>query len=991
MKPAFLLIFLFLFVNLSFAQWSTDPAVNLDISTAAGEQAIPKIATANDGTTYICWFSNESGNYNVRLQKLDPYGFKLWADDGLLISDNTAMSWLTDFDMTVDAANHAIIVFQDIRTGSNNVFAYRISPAGAFVWGADGLQLSNSSAFDAAPKVTVTANGDAVVAWQADDVIIRQKISPSGTLLWGDDGITMAGSNTFSWPQLLPWGADNVMMKYFEDIGMPNAPDRYVYVQLYDNDGNEVWAQPTSVSSATGISAWTQIFPFLSDGHNGFYMAWHDDRDNNMLASVFVQHVDSLGVVQFATNGVEASTMAARNNFYAHLALPIGSDDVFVFWNEMDGNQNKRGIYGQKISENGSREWTNNGLALIDISPTNVYPIAARNSETDMIVIYEEDLSASNAEIKAMRVDVNGNFVWTGQFIDMCTVASSKVHDVANQYNNGQWIAVWEDDRNGTSDIYGQNIQLDGTLGSIPPIFHAGFIADDEEICAGGSVSFTDDSNGGPTSWAWSFEGGNPASSTDQNPVVSYASPGLFDVQLIISDGTLFDTLLIENYIEVKEIPAQADKPVGTIDACQNGEYSYSTLAVPGADSYFWEVTPSDAGVISGDGIIANFIPSTSFTGAYEIKVRAENECGDGSWSEALMAQLYYSPESYQLLGDGAFCEGSPGAELYLEFSDVGVDYELFLDDVTTGIILPGVDDSLSFGFQNTEGIYNVNGFTDYCSSEMGGQIWVHQISLPAQATQPIGPDIICNNQIGEYSTTEVDYADFYNWILVPSDAGIIIGEGMEITIDWDSTFNGQVSLTVAGENECGEGVYSDPLEINVQQAPAPVVSGSELVCYNQTYEYSTAFNSAAAYEWFVSGGQVLSGNQTNEISVLWTETGTGTVYVIETFDNLCADTSAVLEVIVDDCPGISETENARLSVFPNPARVEINVFCPSGISQISIFNNSGIKIYEAKTENAKLGNSITVKVEDYSQGIYLISGVSTNGNRFVGKFLKLD
>jgi hypothetical protein len=33
--------------------------------------------------------------------------------------------------------------------------------------------------------------------------------------------------------------------------------------------------------------------------------------------------------------------------------------------------------------------------------------------------------------------------------------------------NNGQWIAVWEDTRNGGRDIYGQNVKLDGTLGPI--------------------------------------------------------------------------------------------------------------------------------------------------------------------------------------------------------------------------------------------------------------------------------------------------------------------------------------------------------------------------------------------------------------------------------------------------------------------------------------------------------------------------------------------
>jgi hypothetical protein len=81
------------------------------------------------------------------------------------------MSWLTDWDMTVDQDNYAILTFQDIRNaGNNNVYAYRISPDGSFVWGPDGLELSNTTDFDVSPKVTVTSARNAVVAWGSGDI-----------------------------------------------------------------------------------------------------------------------------------------------------------------------------------------------------------------------------------------------------------------------------------------------------------------------------------------------------------------------------------------------------------------------------------------------------------------------------------------------------------------------------------------------------------------------------------------------------------------------------------------------------------------------------------------------------------------------------------------------------------------------------------------------------------------------------------------------------
>jgi hypothetical protein len=468
---------------LSIAQWSDNPLENTPIAVMAGEEAIPKIATSASGTSYVAWFSNEAGNYNVRLQKLDVNGVKMWSDDGLIVSNHQAMTWLTDWDMAVDHEEHAILTFQDIRTGNNNIFAYRISPDGEFAWGANGLQLSNSpTAFNVSPKVIVTDSNNVVIAWQADDVIIRQKVTPSGQKLWGDDGITMSGTNTFSWPQLLAVGDDEVIMKYFEDSGVPWAPTRHVYAQRYDQSGNGIWTNPTVISNAGGISAWTQIFSFIGDGNDGFFIAWHDDHDNNMLASVFVQQINASGQAVFPSNGVEASLMPGRNNFYPHLALPEGSDEVFVFWNEMDGNQDNRGIYGQKISSAGARLWTNNGKPFVELSPTDIYPFGAEVSPTDMTVFFLQSSGGNNAHLKAMRIATDGSFVWNDQIIALSSVQSNIIHPVVNQHNSTQWITVWEDTRNGQADIYGQNIQTDGTLG--PVVFQTDLtIVPDSLIC----------------------------------------------------------------------------------------------------------------------------------------------------------------------------------------------------------------------------------------------------------------------------------------------------------------------------------------------------------------------------------------------------------------------------------------------------------------------------------------------------------------------------
>lgn len=83
----------------------------------------------------------------------------------------------------------------------------------------------------------------------------------------------------------------------------------------------------------------------------------------------------------------------------------------------------------------------------------------------------------------------------------------------------------------------------------------ADFISDATEVCEMDEVTFTDLSTGDITSWDWAFEGGDPAASTDQNPVVTYNDEGTYDVELTVSDGTNSATLLLEDYINVLMTP----------------------------------------------------------------------------------------------------------------------------------------------------------------------------------------------------------------------------------------------------------------------------------------------------------------------------------------------------------------------------------------------------------------------------------------------------
>ncbi len=65
----------------------------------------------------------------------------------------------------------------------------------------------------------------------------------------------------------------------------------------------------------------------------------------------------------------------------------------------------------------------------------------------------------------------------------------------------------------------------------------ADFDLKNKHVCSNSSIQFTDKSIGSPISWNWNFPGGNPSTSNEQNPIVSYTNIGKYDVELTIKNS----------------------------------------------------------------------------------------------------------------------------------------------------------------------------------------------------------------------------------------------------------------------------------------------------------------------------------------------------------------------------------------------------------------------------------------------------------------------
>ena len=180
---------------------------------------------------------------------------------------------------------------------------------------------------------------------------------------------------------------------------------------------------------------------------------------------------------------------------------------------------------GEKLyfSEDAGDNWTNRSLNLPNI-PANCLtfyddPVASLYVGMDVGVYYIDN-----------NLDQYETF-WEGlpNVIVSELEINYQVHKIrAGTYGRGLW---------------------ESNVNTVEPV--SDFEAEYTLIPTGHYVNFHSLASGPPTAFEWTFEGGNPSTSIEQNPGVVFPISGDFDVSLTIEDGFTTNTYLLDNYMHV--------------------------------------------------------------------------------------------------------------------------------------------------------------------------------------------------------------------------------------------------------------------------------------------------------------------------------------------------------------------------------------------------------------------------------------------------------
>ena len=142
--------------------------------------------------------------------------------------------------------------------------------------------------------------------------------------------------------------------------------------------------------------------------------------------------------------------------------------ELTVLFIQMNGNQSEKGVFGQRVSSTGGLLWGASGLEILPVNTSNEGFVRALDTGDGVIGLCFQapQNSFGQDQVIGFKLDTSGNFVWTPSLVGVSTLPSSKDDLVAIIGNDGTARGIWADERNGSYDIYGQNLNDDGSLGA---------------------------------------------------------------------------------------------------------------------------------------------------------------------------------------------------------------------------------------------------------------------------------------------------------------------------------------------------------------------------------------------------------------------------------------------------------------------------------------------------------------------------------------------
>ncbi|PCI95793.1 MAG: hypothetical protein COB15_11780 [Flavobacteriales bacterium] len=440
-------VLILFFTTLSLASYSQWPALstpNVAISTSSGNEHNYWACTDGDDGSITVWEDDRTGDQDIYAQRIDKEANVLWTVGGLPIS---VVAGHNHGPMLVeDGSGGAIMAWKDERSGKD-IYAQKVNTFGVVQWTANGIPICAEGSDQDKVYIVGDGAGGAIMAWvdkrNGNEDIYAQRVNSAGVVQWAVNGVAITTATDKQ--KDICMAADGVggaVITWTDE-----RTDKDIFVQRIDAAGVVQYA--VNGLAITALGSEQEKPDITADGFGDFIIGWQDKRSGDK--DIWVQQISLAGVVSWAANGVLVSAASSDQTEIDMVEDGVGG--AFMAWT--DKRTGSEDIYSQRVNDAGVMQWAANGVVVSDAADTQkkVHMAIVNGSKTLMTW---EDKRNGDEDIYVQALDSNGSAILLANGLAASTASGKQSKPFIFHTGGDNWISVWKDERNGNKDLYAQ-------------------------------------------------------------------------------------------------------------------------------------------------------------------------------------------------------------------------------------------------------------------------------------------------------------------------------------------------------------------------------------------------------------------------------------------------------------------------------------------------------------------------------------------------------